>query len=230
MTTAVIGAMPNEMRELLAMPGVTHAERRAGMDFHRCELCGRDVVMVQCGIGKVSAAMAAQIMIDRFDARRIVSIGTAGAMPGELPRGGMVVSSDAVESDFDISAIGFEPGYHHMTGLSAYKADGSLIEAAVSACRAALPGTEVVVGRVITADQFTSDPVVVERVRSLFGGLCMEMEGAAIARAAHQNGVPFVLMRLVTNELDESAADDYIKTEGDAAAPLCRAVCELMRK
>lgn len=230
MRVGILGAMPSEVAGLISMPSLKSAGRTVGIDFYVGELAGRSAVVAQCGMGKVSAAICAQVMIDRFGATALVNIGTAGAMPGELPNGGFVISNDAVEADFDISPLGFAPGENIFTGRSSYAAAPRLIHDALAACRAAHPSVAATVGRVLTMDAFTSDPAAIARARDLFGGACMEMEGAAVGHTAVQNGVPFVLIRIIANRLDGNAADDYAKNDAPASAKLAAVVLELMQR
>ena len=93
-----------------------------------------------------------------------------------------------------------------------------MIEAAKAACKEAVPEIQVFTGRVVSGDQFISDRSVKERIAERFGGMCTEMEGAAIAQAAYLNQIPFVIIRAISDKADDSATVDYPTFERQAIA------------
>ena len=101
---------------------------------------------------------------------------------------------------------------------SCFPADPELLKQAEAACREAVPKIQVFAGRVVSGDQFISDKKVKERIVRQFGGMCTEMEGAAIAQAAWLNGIPFVVIRAISDKADDSATMDYPTFERQAIA------------
>lgn len=81
-----------------------------------------------------------------------------------------------------------------------------------------MPEVQVFTGRVVSGDQFISDQAVKERIIRQFGGMCTEMEGAAIAQAAYLNHLPFVIIRAISDKADDSATVDYPTFERQAIA------------
>ena len=102
--------------------------------------------------------------------------------------------------------------------ISCFQADAELVEKARAACEEAVPGIQVFTGRVVSGDQFISDKKVKARIIGQFGGMCTEMEGAAIAQAAWLNQIPFVIIRAVSDKADDSATVDYPTFERQAIA------------
>lgn len=92
------------------------------------------------------------------------------------------------------------------------------MEAAEAACKEAVPEIRVFTGRIVSGDQFISDREVKNRISSRFGGMCTEMEGAAIAQAAYLNQIPFVIIRAISDKADDSATMDYPAFERQAIA------------
>jgi adenosylhomocysteine nucleosidase len=162
-------------------------------------------VVVQCGVGKVNAALAVQILIDRFGADAIINVGCAGSLNDSLDIGDFVVSSEVVQHDYDASAIGYEKGEILYTGKVSFSADETLITAALDAIATAAPERRVVTGRVCTGDQFISSDEEKETIISEFGGDCAEMEGAAVGQTAFLNGVPFVIIRAMSDKASSDA-------------------------
>ena len=127
----IIGAMDEELAMLKAAAGATECETLAGMEFCCGKLGGREVVIVKSGIGKVNAGVCAQLLITCFGVCRIINTGVGGALDPRLNIGDVVISTDVVQHDFDVSPIGFAKGEIPYTGKYAFPADEALRAAAV---------------------------------------------------------------------------------------------------
>ena len=150
-----------------------------GMDFCEGTLEGKNVVIVQCGMGKVNAGVCANTLIGEFGCTKIINTGVAGSLDNQIDIGDIVVSVDAVQHDFTVEAIGFQKGEIPYTGLYAFPADEEMRKMAVAAAQEGAPDQHVFEGRVCTGDQFISSKEQKEKILSDFGGLCCEMEAAA---------------------------------------------------
>ena len=143
--------------------------------------------------------------------------------------GDVVVSIDAMYHDMDVTGLGYVPGQVPQMDVLSFAADPMLREAAVKACREAAPEIGVFEGRVVSGDQFICDRAKKNEIKKIFGGLCTEMEGAAIAQAAYVNGVPFVIVRAISDKADESVIVAYDVFEAQAARH-CTSIIEHMVK
>ena len=94
----IIGAMELEVAELKSKMQVKNVVEKAGMKFHEGVLNGKDVVIVQCGIGKVNAGICVQILADVFGVDAVINTGVAGSLRAEINIGDIVVSTDACEA------------------------------------------------------------------------------------------------------------------------------------
>lgn len=223
MKLAIIGAMELEVEALRAALEGETVTTVAGMDFCAGKLDGADVIVVRCGIGKVNAALCVQILADRFAVTHVVNTGVAGSLQASLDIGDLVISEDAVYHDMDVKIFGYEPG--QVPGLpAAFRADAQMAEIALALCREVNPDIHAQPGRVVSGDQFISSPAVKDRIVSIFGGSCCEMEGAAIAHAATINNLPFLIIRAISDKADDSAQMDYPTFERAAAAHSARLV------
>ena len=128
----------------------------------------------------------------------------------------------------DATGFGYEPGQIPRMDTLAFDADERLVEIAQQACSRVIPWIGTHVGRVVSGDQFISDKAVKERIISQFDGYCTEMEGAAIAQAAYLNGVPFVIIRPISDKADDSATMDYPTFERQAIANSVLLIKELV--
>ena len=211
----IIGAMSLEVETLLAAMEGAFSKEIAGSEFHEGKLSGTDCVVVKCGIGTVNAALCVQILCSVFGVSHIVNTGIAGSLCGELDIGDMVISSDAMYHDFDCCVFGYPVG--KVPGMpEQYEADARLRELALEAAEAVNPGHNRI-GRVASGDQFICNQEQKDRIISVTGALCTEMEGAGIAHAAYRNGVPFVILRAISDKADNSAEMDYPTFERIAA-------------
>ncbi len=216
MKTGIIGAMEEEVEALREKLENPEKFTRASMDFYSGKLNGREVVVVRSGIGKVNAGICAQILVDVFAVDAVINTGVAGSLSAQIDIGDIVISTDTVQHDMDAVGFGYDPGVIPRMEESFFKADERLIRAAQEACAEAAPEIHSFTGRVVSGDQFIAGREVKERLSSQFGGLCAEMEGAAIAQAAYLNQIPFVIIRAISDKADDSAHVDYSTFEMEA--------------
>ena len=213
----VIGAMPEEVETLKAAMSVEHTEEISGMEFYVGTLDDCDVVVVQCGIGKVNAGVCAQLLINKFNVKAIINTGAAGSLDNRLDIEDFVVSTDAVQHDYDVSPIGYEKGEIPYTGKFAFEADKELRALAVKAIKEKASDVNYLEGRVCSGDQFISSQAQKDTILANFGGLCCDMEGGAIAHVCYLNDTPFVIIRAISDKADGSAPEDYTEFEENAA-------------
>ena len=225
----IIGAMQVEVEILLgAMENKTSMEK-AGSIFHEGTLEGLDVVVVQCGVGKVNAAMCTQILCDLYGVTHLVNTGIAGSLCAELDIGDLVVSRDAMYHDVDAVHFGYPFGKVPGMDVTAFPADETMMAYAFSAAEAANPG-HTKIGRVASGDQFVAVKELKEKIIANTQGLCTEMEGAAIAQTAYRNEVPFVILRAISDKADDSAEMDYPTFERIAAHRCAEVTMRLARQ
>ena len=212
----IIGAMELEVEALKAQMKVDRILEKAQMKFFEGTLGGTEVVIVQCGIGKVNAGMCVQILADLFDVTAIINTGVAGSLKNEINIGDIVISSDAIQHDMDATGFGYKMGVIPRMPVSVFEADRKLIDAARAACSEAVPEIGVFEGRVVSGDQFITDKDTKKRLVETFAAYCTEMEGAAIAQAAYLNSIPFLIIRAISDKADDSASMDYGEFERKA--------------
>lgn len=205
----IIGAMELEISLLKEVLGDVAMQRVSGMDFYGGSFAGVDAVVVRSGIGKVNAARCTQALIDCFEVTHIINVGIGGSLDAAINIGDVVVSSDCVQHDVDAVSLGYEPGVIPEQETSFYVADESLRLAVLAAADDVASEVSVHVGRVASGDQFVASAKDKTRIVQGFGACCCEMEGAAIAQVAQLAGVPFVLVRAISDNADGTADVDY---------------------
>ena len=222
----IIGAMTVEVETLKQQLSDLKISTRAGMEFYEGVLAGCPAVVVMCGVGKVNAAMCVQILCDCHGVTHIVNTGVAGSLCAELDIGDFVISQDAMYHDFTVAPLGYEVGQVPGLPVRTFPADEMLMNAAMAAAQQVHPD-HARIGRIASGDQFVAGKEQKMQIIADTGALCTEMEGAAIAHTAWRNGVPFVVIRAISDKADDSAEMDYPTFEA-IAAKRCAAVTQTL--
>ena len=170
----IIGAMEEEVAALKEAMTIEENVTFASMDFCKGTLCGKAVVVVRSGIGKVNAAICTQILVDKFGVDTLINTGIAGSLDANIDIGDMVISTDAVEHDMDASIFGDPIGQVPRMDTFSFPADSELVEKAKAANEEANPDIHTFVGRIVSGDQFVSSAEVKEKLVSNFGAKCTE--------------------------------------------------------
>ena len=212
----IIGAMAVEVETLKSAMKDLTVVQKAGMEFYDGVLEDLPVVVVQCGVGKVNAAMCAQVLCDCFEVTHLVNTGIAGSLCADLDIGDLLISSDAMYHDFDVQHFGYEMGEVPGMGVLTFPASEEMIAYAQAAAEAVNPGHSRV-GRVASGDMFVAEKAIKEQIIAKTQALCTETEGTAIAHVAFRNKLPIVILRAISDKADDSAEMDYPTFEAIAA-------------
>ncbi|MFT6925990.1 MAG: adenosylhomocysteine nucleosidase [Psychromonas sp.] len=198
MKIGIIGAMDEEVSILKAKLTNMKTTVIAGCEFYQGELNAKQVILTKSGIGKVAAAMATTLLLERFNPDRIINTGSAGGYDTSLNVGDIVISTEVRFHDVDLTAFGYEIG--QMAQLpAAFPADKNLIAAAQTAAQSIAP-LKTIQGLICTGDIFMADPEKAEIARNNFPTMAAcEMEAAAIAQVCYQFKVPFVVIRSLSD-------------------------------
>ena len=231
----IIGAMDKEvddLKELMSGPKDVSlrpiVKNISGMDFWEGTLSGHDIVLVRSGIGKVNAAVAAEILAVVYKVRAIINTGIAGSLDARIDIGDIVLATDAMEHDMDVAGLGYERGIVPDQEVSIYPADEGLRTIAKKACEKVNKDIRVFEGRVVSGDQFISNKEQKEAIIRSVGGICTEMEGAAIAHTAWLSKVPYLVIRSISDKADDSADMDYPTFQKKAIEHEVRLITEMM--
>lgn len=216
-TVGIIGAMQSEITGLTARMENTTTRQVAGRTFYTGTLAGKPVVVVQSGVGKVAAAITAQMLIDIFGVDALINTGMAGGLDSRLAVKDLVVGTAALQHDFDLTAFGHAPGYitgEDDTTATLFTADKGLVELALAAAEEVLPtGSKAITGTIASGDVFVDDSALKARIIQRHGAAAAEMEGAAIAQTAVANGVPFVILRTISDLAEHQANVSFEELE-----------------
>ena len=229
----IIGAMDSEIALLCERMALKTEHVAAGLTVYCGTLEGRSVAVVRCGEGKVRAALCAQMLIDRFGVTAVINTGVAGGLAPGLHVGDLVLATDAVQHDFDITAFGYVKGY--VAGMgdgkspTRYACDADLCEAFRKAAAELLPamGHAYIEGTVATGDVFVDDTDLKTELITRYGAAAAEMEGGAIAAVCVQNADPFVVVRAISDLAEGGATVSFETFESEAARTSAAITCRM---
>lgn len=205
MPIGILGAMESEVAAATRMFGTGEIVSFGPHTFYRTTYSGRELLIGESGVGKVNAALAAQALL-HLGANTLLFTGVAGGVQPGLEPGALVLSTRAVQHDVDVTALGYEAGEIPGTGTF-FTADAELLKHATSA--AATIGETAHHGVIASGDTFVASQAGAERLQRVFQAACTEMEGAAVAQVASQWGVPFLIIRALSDSADGEAATDF---------------------
>jgi adenosylhomocysteine nucleosidase len=229
----VLCALPQEQALLVEALGSPPALPGDGLEARRGRLDGREVVVAASGVGKVRAATAATLLVERLDCRALVISGVAGGLGRELDIGALVVADRVVDIDYgrltDDGRIVYQPGTLPVPGVvpdPGYR----LTEARLERLRAALASVDVeaVVGTIVTGDAFLASPRLRDELHQTWAALAIEMEGSAVCGVAEHFGLPWLVVRALSDRAGEASPADFASFVETAAADSARLVRELL--
>ena len=192
----IIGAMSMETEGLKAAMTERREERVSGICFTVGKLGDTPCVTATCGVGKVAAAMCAEAMLLRFGATALLNTGVAGGLADGMKVTDIAVATNVVQHDMDTTAIGDPAGL--ISGLNVVHIPTDKAMTELLAKSAAKAGT-VFTGTIASGDLFVAKNEDKTRIKSAFGAIACEMEGAAIGQVAYTNGVPFAVLRVISD-------------------------------
>ncbi|MBY5981430.1 5'-methylthioadenosine/S-adenosylhomocysteine nucleosidase [Ferrimonas balearica] len=226
MKIGIIGAMEQEVALLRSHLDDLSIDTIAGIEFYQGRLNGTDVVLTRSGIGKVTAAVATAVLIERYNPDSIINTGSAGGFAQELAIGDVVISSEVRHHDADVTAFGYEIG--QLPGQpAAFRPEPKLVDAAKAAI-AEVGEVKAIEGLICTGDSFIADPQRTAVMLANFPAMAAcEMEAAAIAQTCHQFGKPFVVIRAISDNANDDGAvdfDSFIVKAGEHSAKVVMAM------
>lgn len=213
--TGIIGAMSVEVEALKAKLTNPKRETVSGIEFVSGALAGKPVVVAQCGIGKVFAAICAQTMIIKYGVKRVINTGVAGTLSEKLGILDFAISTAVVQHDMDTTAIGDAPGL--LSGIDLVE-----LPASDALCRLALDtaisqGNRCLGGIIASGDQFINSAERKRFIRDTFSAIACEMEGASIGQVCYVSGVDFVIIRCISDNASGEAEMEYPEMVSRAA-------------
>ncbi|MBL8061378.1 MAG: 5'-methylthioadenosine/adenosylhomocysteine nucleosidase [Anaerolineales bacterium] len=224
MKIGIIGAMDEELIPIRALASHLEKIQKGNRTFWHGDIHGHQVYLTRCDPGKANAIIAAQQLMDFFTPDCVLNMGSSGALSPELEVGDLVVATEAIQHDFDLTGWGLKPGeiifdvhtaedtgqitFTSKQTFPTYEKFSKLafeIAQSLELKNVGDHSPKVFTGRIVSGDQFISSVEKAGQLWQTHQALCVDMEAAAIAQACDINAVPFLCVRAMSDKADHSA-------------------------
>ena len=226
----VMGALPEEINGVIELLHNKVEHRIGKRKYYTGTINNQEVVVVYSRIGKVAASATVATLILKFKVTELIFTGVAGGISSDLKIGDIVIGTELVQHDMD--AFPLFPTYEiPLIGQSFFKGSKELIALAKESIQSIFDNAylntviatedlkqfnitqpSVHLGLIASGDQFFRDQ---EQKDHLLAGLpatlCVEMEGAAVAQICYEFGIPFVIIRTISDDADQHSTIDFTK-------------------
>lgn len=202
MIIGIIGAMDEEI--LLLKNRLSNLEilNDKVFEIYRGQYKNKEVIVVKSGIGKVNAAIATSVLINNLNAEAIINTGIAGSINPAVTLGDVVISKDTLQYDVDVTAFGYDLGVIPRLKTSVFRADPNLIDL----CRNAVnEKVKYHIGRIVSGDRFVSSDEFKKLLIREFDAYCVDMESASVGHVCYLYDIPYVAIRCISDNADESS-------------------------
>ncbi len=209
----IIGAIADEVNPIKEHIEKVEIAKYGAVQVYQGFLGERKVVLAQSGIGKVAAAAATQLLVDRFEVKSIVFSGIAGSLDPSLKVGDIAIATELYE--YDVGMLTSEDFTHTGSGgydetnrlkfFKSYRCDPQLVEVAFKASETLdfpKEKPKILKGPIVTGSQIIYSKEVKEWLHKNFNALAVEMEGAAVAQVASMHNIPFLIIRSISDTAD----------------------------
>lgn len=203
MKIAIIAAMEEEVQLLQRKLEYGYIENHLGIDFHLGQLSGHDIVLLQSGIGKVAAATTTTLLLNRYSIDAVINTGSAGGLCPSLNIGDIIISSDVTYHDADITAFGYQIG--QMPGCPVtFPVSKDYQQLAIKSVLH--HKFNAITGLICSGDTFVHRHDQRDFIRTYFAdAIAVEMEAAAIGHVCWLMGIPFVVVRAISDVADKKS-------------------------
>ena len=229
----IMCALPQEQELLLASIGDPAPLPLAGLEVRQGSLDSYEVVIAAAGVGKVNAAITATLMAERLGCRALVLSGVAGGLSAEAGIGDLVIAERIIDIDYGrltpAGRIVYQPGVLPIPEEKpepGYLLPGPFLDRVRE--RLAATGLEATLGTILTTDAYLASPQERDELAGEWDGLAIEMEGSAMCGVAERFGLPWLVVRALSDRAGEDSLDDFSAFVDTAAADSARLVRELL--
>ena len=192
----IVVAMDEEKAEIEKLISNKEIKKTNNLKFIIGKIKDKNIVLIQCGVGKVNAARTTQKLIDKFNITTIINVGVAGAINSNLKIGDVIIAKKVIQHDFDITAFGHNKGYITDVG-EGIESDKNLLEKVKEISQDNSYKTKI--GIIATGDIFCTDIKMKEKINNKFNADVVDMECGAIAQVSFLENIPFLAIRSVSD-------------------------------
>lgn len=227
MKIAIMGAMREEIDPLLNAVGEYTTEEHAGNLFYNASYAGHELIIAYSKIGKVFSAITASVMIERYGAKALLFSGVAGGISKDLKIGDLIMASALCQHDVDITAFGHPDGFIP-EGTVMIESDEDFRSLASEI--AVDMGVNLYEGIIATGDQFVASSERKAWIEKTFHADALEMEGASVACVCHNFGIPFFVLRAISDSADGDAGVDFDTFLQSSAQVSAKFILEMVKR
>ena len=206
MRIAILGAMREEIEPLLPKVENLKKEEYANNIFYTGTLSGKEIALAYSKIGKVNAALTATLLIEKYGCKKLLFSGVAGGINESLKIGDLIVADKLVQHDVDITVFGHAWGFIPESG-DFVESDKELNEIASKVAEKL--GIKLIRGTIATGDQFIASEEKKEWIKNTYKADALEMEGASVGYVCKCLGVPFFVLRAISDTADMDAGFSF---------------------
>ena len=203
----IVSAIKEEIQDFLDYFKEVKIEKNGKFITYHTNYYSTPLILSTSGVGKVSAAMTTQYLINKFEPEIILFTGIAGALNSTYEIGNIIIANTCIQYDIDASELGFSPGTIPYTDYKTFSSDHKLLDLA----KKIKTKNAIHFGTILTGDQFISHKkrINYQHLFDYFKGDAIEMEGAALAHVCTHNNLPFLVIRTISDKADETAPKDF---------------------
>jgi adenosylhomocysteine nucleosidase len=242
----VICAIPQELAHLRSVLSGTERREIAHAVFDVGKLDEHPVVLAEAGMGKVNTGLVATLLADRFGCRAIVFTGVAGGLDPELRIGDIVIADRVVQHDFGlieeerlhpcqpgdvpckpVESLGYAVGPELMDRVKLHL-NGITLPPLSTAATDGGRSPQINYGTILTGDQYLHCERTRNRLHNEFGGLAIEMEGGALAQVCESFGIPWLVIRALSDLAGADSRLDFTRFVTEVAISSARILLRLL--
>jgi len=228
MKIAIMGAMQEEIAPLLAYFKEYETVEFAKNRYYVTHYKGLELIIAYSKIGKVNASLTAATLIEKFGAQKLLFSGVAGAVNPRLKIGDLIVATQLAQHDLDITVFGHPHGF--VPGGAVYiETDKALTQISKDVARA--HNKAILEGIIATGDQFICDEAKKAWIGATFHADALEMEGASVAVVCDALGIPFCILRAISDAADMDAGfsfDTFLESAAKESAALMIGIMDVL--
>nr|MBP3724781.1 5'-methylthioadenosine/adenosylhomocysteine nucleosidase [Campylobacter sp.] len=206
MKIAILGAMQEEITPILSNLNDYQTIQYAQNEFYFAKFKEHELVIAYSKIGKVNSALTAALMIEKFMCDVVLFTGVAGSLNPDLHIGDILYATSTAQHDLDITAFGHPHGF--VPGINVFEnTDDKLNQ--IANLVANKRNIQIKSGIIVSGDQFICDNDKKSWIKNTFNADAVEMEGASVAQVCAMLGVPFFMLRVISDEANGGAEMDF---------------------
>jgi len=224
---AIMCAMREELEPILERIEVKEIVEYARNKFYLAKFEDKDLVLAYSKIGKVNAATTATILIEKFNAKKILFSGVAGAIDKDLKIGDLIIATKTTQHDVDLTVFGYAPGFIPESQVY-FDCDKSLNEIAKKVAKKL--NIKLKEGIIASGDQFIHSKEKKEWIAKTFKASAIEMEGGAVGCVTWTLNVPFFMLRAISDTAEEGAGVDFDEFLEESSKVSAKFLIEMLKE